>query len=413
MTRAPSIAPCLTFELDFYRKSAHSQRVMKKGGGAIKPVLLSIIALAFVPRLLAAQDPFLTLDMVVQTNGQLQFNLNGEDSVTYGIEGSSDLHNWTPVLTTSGQPAIRTITVDDSQNFGFYRAIRGPLPYFAAAITARSNITFNGNYITTDSYDASDTNDFPGGLWNAMHRMDHGDVAVANSSISIGNAGIMGKVWIEGGTIVGVVNGMGPEGSVGDVAYVTSGSTGIENPFSNFVSDDFRFCLPDVLVPYTSGAAISPPTAGKTNTLSTGMYYYNGDFSIPNNADLQVAPYSSIALYVTGSFSMTSLAKIDIQPGGTLVLYVGGSSASFTTINNSGNDINFQYYGLPGNTSVRLAGNVSYLATIYAPEANITVSSGGTNPMDFEGALVGSSFLLNGHINVHYDENLVRVGPQR
>ena len=387
---------------------------MKKRGGDIrKPVLLSMMAFAFAPCLLAAQDPFLTLDTVVQTNGQLQFNLNGEDSVTYVIEGSSDLQNWTPVLTNSDRPATRTITVDGSQNFGFYRVSRGPLPVFAGAIMARSNITFNGNYIVTDSYDSSNTNLFPGGLYNIMNRQDHGDVAVGNTNfIQLGNAGIMGKVWIEGGTIADV--GLGPAGSVGSVAWVTGANTGFEGgPSSPYFVGDFRFCLPDVAVPFASGVPISPPAGGKTNTLSSGIYFYNGNFSVPNLADLQVGANQYAILYVTGNFSMTTQAMIEIQQGATLVLYVGGSSASFSTINNAGNDLNFLYYGLPGNSSISLAGNASYLGTIYAPEATVSLIGGGSITIDFSGALVCNSLISNGHVNVHYDENLARSGPQR
>lgn len=382
---------------------------MKKGGGVLKPVFAGVMAFAFVPCLWAAQDPFLTLNTVVQTNGQLQFNLNGEDSVSYVIEGSSDLLNWTPVLTNSDPSATRTITVNGSQNFGFYRASRGPLPLFAGAITAKTSITLNGNSIFTDSYDSSDTNLFPGGIYYSSNRMDHGDVAVGTSLLSIGNADIMGTVWIDG-TVLNVESAIGPDGAVGDVPFVTGGGTGLES--ANFAVLDFRFCLPDVSVPFTSGGAISPPALGTTNTLTTGMYYYNGNFSIPNSAALQIAPYSYVILYVTGNFSM-SLASINIQQGGTLLLYVGGSSTTFTAMNNSGTDFNFQYYGLPANTNITFGANGTYAGTFYAPEANIKISGGGSTLLDFSGAFVANSFNVNGHVNFHYDENLARSGPQR
>jgi len=381
---------------------------MKKGGATCKSILLSMMALAFVPRLFAAQDSFLTLDSVVQTNGQLQFNLNGEDSVTYVIEGSSDLQNWTPVLTNSDQPATRTISVDGSQDFGFYRASRGPLPLFAAAITARTNIAMLGNYILTDSYDSSDTNNFPGGLWNAMHRRDHGDVAVGTNSIQIGNAGIMGKVWMEGGTIAGV--GLGPNGSVGDVAFVAGGSVGIESPFSNFVLTDFRFCLPDVPVPYTSGLPL-PFMVTNSYVLSSGQYFYNGDMTIAATHSIVVT--GPAILYVTGSFVMRSGAAITIQTNASLTLVVGGSGTTLTTVNNAGNALAFQYYGLPANTNVTLEGTNGIVGVFYAPEAQIGLASGGTTPLDFSGAIVCGTFFVNGHANVHYDENLARVGPQR
>lgn len=378
---------------------------MKKGGGVLKPVFAGVMAFAFVPCLWAAQDPFLTLNTVVQTNGQLQFNLNGEDSVSYVIEGSSDLLNWTPVLTNSDPSATRTITVNGSQNFGFYRANRRPLPLFAAAITARSNITAEGIDIITDSYDSSDTNDFPGGVWNATNRMDHGDVA-GSSLISILNSKIMGKVWTEGYFLTNV--DLGPDGSVGDVAWVMGGYAGFES--YNFVVDDFRFCLPDVAVPYTSGLPL-PFIVTNTYVLSSGQYFYNGNLSITSSRNILIT--GSAFLYVTGNFTMQSAAAITIQTNAGLTLVVGGSSATLSTINNAGNALAFQYYGLPPNTNITFGGNTTHLGTVYAPEANVTMSGGGNNPFDFSGSVVCNSFKAIGLVNVHYDENLARVGPQR
>ena len=370
-----------------------------------KQLAVGLIVWAFASAAFASADPFLTLNSTVQTNGQLQFNLNGEDSVTYVIEGSSDLQNWTPVLTNSDQPATRTITVDGSQNFGFYRASRGPLPLFAGAITARSNLVLEGSGVYTDSYDSSKTNLFPGGLYNPSNRMDHGDVAVGTNFISIVNAEVMGKVWIDGGTIADVE--LGPISSVGDVPWIMGGGTGFESPA--FFTNDFRFCLPDVEVPFTSGQAISPPTAGNTNTLSSGMYFYNGNFSIPSGADLQVGPNQSVILYVTGNFTMSISAKIDIQPGGTLLLYVAGATASFGQIDIQGTDLNLQYYGLPRNANITFGGNAAFLGTIYAPEATVTLDG----LADLTGAIVANSVHLNADASVHYDEALARIGPQR
>ena len=362
-----------------------------------KRLAMGLTTFAFAFSLFAAADPFLTLDSTVQTNGQLQFNLNGEDSVTYMIEGSSDLSNWTPILTNSDQPATRTITVDGSQNFGFYRASRGPLPLFAGAITARSNITMEGTGVYTDSYDSSDTNDFPGGLWNATNRLGNGDIAVGNgsvNSVNILNSKVMGKVSTQGGTIANVA--LDPQSSIGDVAWVTGGNTGWESPA--YFRNDFRFCLPDVSVPYTSGLPLPPPATNGI-VLSSGQYLYNGNLNIP------LLVTGQVFLYITGSFS----AGINIQTNASLTLVVGGSSATLSTVNNTGNALAFQYYGLPGNTNVLTGGSFPVVGTVYAPEATVTLS-GSAN---FSGALVGNSVRLFSEVSVHYDENLARSGPQR
>ena len=84
-----------------------------------------------------------------------------------------------------------------------------------------------------------------------------------------------------------------------------------------------------------------------------------------------------------------------------------------TTIDNlGGTAAGFQYYGLSGNTSVQWQFAGAAVGTIYGPEANVTLS-GGASVLDFSGSLVANSVNLLGHINLHYDENLTRIGPQR
>ncbi len=51
--------------------------------------------------------------------------------------------------------------------------------------------------------------------------------------------------------------------------------------------------------------------------------------------------------------------------------------------------------------------------TIYAPEADFTLSSSGNNSLSFSGACVAKSVTLNGEIQFHFDENLKRIGPFR
>lgn len=375
-----------------------------KAGGLIRKLALAVtISCARASGLWAAVDPFLTLDTVVQTNGQLQFNLNGEDGVNYVIEGSSDLQNWTPVLTNNDQPSIRTITVAASNNLGFCRASRGPLPLFSGAITARSNITFNGNFVTTDSFDSSDTNDFPGGQYNKTNRESNGNVASGYGLVSIGNANIMGMLFTGPS---GNLN-LGPDGVVGDVAYVTNGNTGIE---PGWYINDFRFCLPDVQVPYTNGLPL-PPVVSNYYVLSSGQYYVNGGLEVPNSRNFLVT--GQAALYVTGTFSLDHLVSINIRSNASLTLFVGGAWAEISKVNNSGGSGAFQYYGLPGNTSFAWDNVAVGVGTVYAPEANVTLSGRGITNTDFTGSFVGNSFLFNGEVNIHYDENLAKAGPQR
>ena len=107
---------------------------------------------------------------------------------------------------------------------------------------------------------------------------------------------------------------------------------------------------------------------------------------------------------------------IKIQPNASLKLYVsaptafiGGSGVE----NETGNAINFAYYGLPTNTRVTFAGNGTVVGTLYAPQADFTLGGGGSGVQDFSGASVTKTVTMNGHFNFHYEENLERAGPNR
>jgi hypothetical protein len=73
--------------------------------------------------------------------------------------------------------------------------------------------------------------------------------------------------------------------------------------------------------------------------------------------------------------------------------------------------MSFQFYGLPSNNTVSWNGNNTYVGTVYAPEADFSLGGGGNSIMDYQGSAVTMSASLNGHFNVHYDENLKRNGP--
>jgi len=66
---------------------------------------------------------------------------------------------------------------------------------------------------------------------------------------------------------------------------------------------------------------------------------------------------------------------------------------------------------LPSNTSITYSGTSMFIGTIYAPNADFTMSGGGNN-----NGLIGSSITktitLNGHYNFHFDENLLNGQPR-
>ena len=80
---------------------------------------------------------------------------------------------------------------------------------------------------------------------------------------------------------------------------------------------------------------------------------------------------------------------------------------------NPGSALNFEYFGLPTNTSIALSGNAAFTGSIYAPSAALTLGGGGSTTYDFVGSTITATVTMNGHFKFHYDESLARLGPSR
>ncbi|MGN6552614.1 MAG: DUF7305 domain-containing protein, partial [Verrucomicrobiota bacterium] len=114
---------------------------------------------------------------------------------------------------------------------------------------------------------------------------------------------------------------------------------------------------------------------------------------LPNGLDM-----SSSGL----TFKVTSSSK--------LTIYAGGSSCKLSgnqVFNEAGVASNFILYCAPSVTDFTLSGNAFFSGVVYAPNAALQFNGGGSDTMDFVGALVVKSITLNGHFNVHYDECLL------
>jgi hypothetical protein len=303
-----------------------------------------------------------------------------------------------------GRPISRTVQITTS--------IKSLL---ANGITALTNVDLKGNGLTTDSYDSSDWLHFPpDGRWNSSNRLAGGDVASLYGVIGIQNANIYGHVM----TGVNDTNApnIGSNGRVGDLPANWSGS-GIE---SGWWLQDFNMDVPDIQPPYGASAMPVaqnpnfPSTSTNTWILSSQQYYWSGDFAIKNNQTLYVS--GNATLYVTGNFNMNNNSFLTIGSGASLKIYIGASSGtavsgSFGVVNTSGNSSTFAIFGLPTLKTLTWNGNNSYLGTVYAPEASFNLGGGGSGDYDFQGAITVGSISMNGHFNLHYDQNLRRLAP--
>lgn len=363
--------------------------------------LSSSVAILILVRTLtlAATDPFLFASPPSFTSNRVEFNLTGEASVGYVIESSTDLQNWSPLATNYSSEILRSITLEASNSATFYRTWRTQLPKFAGALVARSNIILN-DAVLIDSFDSADPNhSSPAGRYDSSKAKDGGDVLCAEGFASLGNSNVRGtlRTGPTGGS------SLGPYGSVGSSAWALF-NTGIQ---PGRYDDNFRFALPDVAPPFESGI---PPVGSGTNVwfLSSAAYFYPGNFVGNSNDTIYIN--GNAAVYVTGDMTMNG--NITIATGASLKLYVGGASASLGSISTTGNVTNFQYYGLPANTSLAWSGN-KFAGIVYAPQASLTLSGGGSAPFDFEGSCVVESVTTSGYFRFHYDENLKVSGPQR
>jgi len=352
-------------------------------------------------------DPYVTLGNPTWTNNQLSFTLIGESDVSYFIESSPDLQNWVRIFTNSEFGSTRLITIDSPGDHNFYRASRGPVPRFFSCLAAKELI-LNGNNLYVDAYDSADTIHFPGGLYRSANAFAGGDVAVQTGILGLGNVGIHGRILLGSSATFS----LGSNGFVGDMPSNWPAQSGVQS--ADWIVNDFNKEYPDVVVPFTSG--LDPAVTGNSTNqydLTAGNWYVNGDLQIANNKTLYVRS-GDVNLYITGNLDGKPSSTLKIAPGASLKLYVGSStgspvSATLGQVENIGNVFNFQFYGLKTLTSYTLSANGSYVGTVYAPECTFSVSAGGNNNSDFQGAFTVNSVSANGSLSFHFDVFLNRV----
>jgi hypothetical protein len=282
---------------------------------------------------------------------------------------------------------------------------------FAKGMVARDKIDLNGNDINVDSFDSVDPNYSTDGRYDPTKNKDNGSIATNSSltnSFSVGNAKVRGKI----ATGPGGIPKLGPGGSVGSNSWVNGGNTGIQD---GAFSDDMNASVRDVEAPFTSAL---PPTGGSADGTDYDYILADGNWMIssPLKFGGKVLVTGNAVLLVTSDVQFSGQDVIRIQANASLKLVVSAPTASIAgngVQNETGNAINFGYYGLPTNTKLTFSGNATLVGTFYAPQADFTLGGGGSTVFDFAGASVSKTITMNGHFNFHFDENLERAGPNR
>ena len=350
-----------------------------------------------------------TLGNTVRTGGELHFTVTGESNAIYIVEGSTNLQQWQPVNTNREFAVARTVSVNVSNSRSYYRA-RVARP-FTAALVARSTISLDGNGIRIDSYDSANPYySTPDGRYDPSKFNDRGDVTVYSAltnSLILGNAKIFGTVAIgPGGSTI-----LGPSGCVGSIIYVLDpNNAGTIQP--GRLREETGSFFPDAIPP-SLGLIVPPP--GNVGGINYDYVLGDGDYGLASlslSGGRKMIVIGRAMLHVSGNFSVSGSGQITVARTASLRLYVGGPSAAIGgVVNQNFSPLGFQYYGLPGNTNVTLAGNGAFVGVIYAPRAEVSMGTGGNDAIDFLGAIVANTVRVIGHYNVHYDENLARSGP--
>jgi hypothetical protein len=314
-----------------------------------------------------------------------------------------------------------------------------------ANLAAISTVDFNGNNVTLDSFDSGDpyhsdwqtTMTYHGtnfyGLYPAnpgantsmsapdyatepFKRKDNAYVATDGPVISSGNANIYGYVnTAPNGNVT-----VGNNGTVGDVFWVPT--PGIQPGHSQ---DDMNTIFADVVLPAAFASATTVSKRNGANALVTNGYTFN--YVITNTGYFKITSQVRDPIYVRGTniflylpagltFNGNSMnSTMYVESNSDLTIYTG---ADIDTSGQAGINNIAQYapafaiYGLPGCTDIKIGGNGTIVAYVYAPSAYLHMGgSGGTY------AGVGAFFVkqiqLNGNMAFHYDEQLKLIGPAR
>jgi hypothetical protein len=286
------------------------------------------------------------------------------------------------------------------------RPITKSVPGGAMVVT--DTVDFRGFGINTDSFQSTNLDLFPGGIYNSQNARDHGDVSTTSrqtNAMNLGNGKVKGTVHTGTGGKVQI----GAQGVVGDNAFVGNGSNaGIIQ--SQHQLHDADQIYPDATLPDTGNLVWQTAVPGKLLINGVTYKYSLSDARPWKIATLDGSVYVSkpgVKLWVQTAFNFPNNGQILIPSGNSLSMYVTAPTAGIGgngIVNEAGLSSSFQYYGLPSNTAFTLSANAAFVGLIYAPQAVFTLGGGGADTYDFIGASVTKSAKMAGSFLFHFDE---------
>lgn len=264
----------------------------------------------------------------------------------------------------------------------------------AFAAGAVSNINFLGAGISTDSYNSHDTNYSFNGQYtnNPSMTKSNGSIASKQGLVALADHTILGNEYL------------------GPTATNNSNGTVTGTIFYNY-----NVQFPDVTLP---PGASNWPTATTINISGIQTYDFqtSGNYIITQNHPIIVEAGAAVNLNVTST--IFSPSNLQIQGGstnsGTARFYFNGPTSiaitTGTTANANGRPENLWFFGLPSLTSLTFSSIGAFVGVIYAPEANFTLTGGGSGN-GIVGSCIAGTLNMNGHIAFHFDESLTNFWP--
>jgi hypothetical protein len=267
-------------------------------------------------------------------------------------------------------------------------------PMFSAAIEASEKIDFKGNTIMINSYDSRDDRySLPDGSYDPTRFKDRGKVVCHYGPFDMWNAKIYGHV--ETGEESALM--IGPGGVVGSLEYHVTVGTGIQAGWhTSTTSSEFS----TVEAP-TGG--IQPPRVGNTTVLGSAIYNVN-------SLQGSVVVNGQATVIINSDYNVSDLL---IESGASIKLYVNAPNVDLKRIDNKNiRAESFMYYGLPGNEGITLKGNGKFIGVLFAPKAALGIGGGGSDEIDFLGAIIARTVTVNGKMTFHFDEATTRLGSR-
>jgi hypothetical protein len=269
-----------------------------------------------------------------------------------------------------------------------------------AKATASVNVGFgtiedlqmNGKGVAVDSFNSSDPALSSKGQYDPTKTSKNGNLASVSGTVDLGNHSMAGSIYLNTGAKSVVALGQ------------MSGTTYSKQKLS----------YPDVVLPKVNwlAAPVSKVANGKTVT-TVHDFNLDGDYYVADSFGITVEPGVKVRVRLdTKSFDPSSINILSAaNSSGSLTIYQveGTVSLSGNATVNSGQARNFHYFGLPEVDNIKFSGNSTFIGVIYAPQADFTLSGGGSN-LGFIGSSITKTISMNGNYNLHYDEDLGIAG---